>query len=199
MIQRMSRVVSLLISGFLILGAVPAHAALYAQHSFTYQSNGTDGQDSDFNYSTMRNHFFLGAVFGKKENFIIGNNIGFFSRNAKSTGGLANQEQDLSVLEIGPRLLVYTSEEKNFYLGFAYHPFARGNLKISGSPAEDVSGSSFLVNLGTHLNLGQNLFIGFALNYQHLMVSQKIINNVKSTSSYRDSSFFPSFEVSYRF
>ncbi|MFN8371021.1 MAG: hypothetical protein U0T83_10415 [Bacteriovoracaceae bacterium] len=171
-----------------------ASAGLYIQHAFNYTSD-SDNADK-FSYGSMKNMFFIGGTLGTKNNFVIGQNVYYWNRNyAHTTNTTGNT---LSMLELGPRLIFFFQEEKNFYLSLNYNFYAKGSRTLSGVN-QTVDGTSIFFNAGYDFKISRSVFIGVALNYHSLSLTKAEVGSTSTTISNSYVNIYPTLEISFRF
>lgn len=171
------------------------YGGFYFQHSFNYETESEDAESLE--YGTMRNYALLGATFGKKGNWIIGQSIYSWSRSLKNTA--MTGESSVSMLELGPRVLFYVNDGKNFYISGTYNFYAKGSRKINGGTSSDIEGTSYLLSTGLQLKVSKRFYIGFSYNYHVLNITETSSNSVASTVSQSYTYAFPAIEFSLRF
>ncbi|OUR95416.1 hypothetical protein A9Q84_16415 [Halobacteriovorax marinus] len=170
-------------------------AGFYFQHSFNYESE-TEGAES-LEYTAMRNYTLLGASFGKKENWVIGQSIYSWSRGTKNSA--MTGESAISMLELGPRVQYFFNSGRNFYMSGTYNFYAKGTREINGGTSANIEGTSYILSAGLQLKVKRLFYIGFSYNYHVLNITETSSNSVVSTVSETYTYIFPAIEFSLRF
>jgi hypothetical protein len=141
----------------------------------------------------VTNHIFVGASFDSKEKIVVGQNISLVSNQFKTT-----TTDKISTTELGPRLNYYFNDEKNYFVSFAWNPYAKGTRTVAGV-SEEISGWSYLMAVGATLKMGNNFFMGASLNYHSLAITKSIASNTATTVNNAYSSLMPMLNISLRF
>ncbi len=173
----------------------PVWASFYFQNSTNYTTD-SDSSAQKLNYATTRNVTLLGATFLKQRNGVIGQNIVYWTRNAKED--YSGRVTNMNMLELGPRIQYFFDEIKTFYISAAYNIYAKGTRTIGGV-AEQVRGSSYLVGMGYHFKVNRTFFVGLSMNYHSLSLSEKTVDTTETKISDTYNSFWPGIEFSLRF
>ena len=169
-----------------------AHAKFEIQTSTGYSSNA-DGK-TNYAFTDMTNHIFLGASFDNKDKYVVGQNISIISNQYK-----VSTTNKLSTLELGPRLNWYINTDRNFFVAVAWNPYAKGTRTVS-STTEKISGWSYLLAFGAVLKMGGNFYMGASINYHSLSITEAISSsNTASTVSNNYTSLMPMLNISFRF
>lgn len=171
--------------------SLSSHAKFEVMNSTGYESSTDNKSSSSFN--TLSNHFFIGASFDGKENFVVGQNITYEATTYKSS-----TTNKISTLELGPRANIYFNSDHNFFLGLAWNPYCKGTRVVSGT-SEDVSGWSYLAALGVVLKMNGQFYIGGTLNYHGITITKSINGTTATTVSNAYSSIMPMINLVYRF
>lgn len=170
------------------------HAGFYSQYSLSYKSSTESIDSAEEEQTGLHNIVLLGASFGKHGRWVIGQSIHHWSLTGKSATG----ERSTSVLELGPRLMVFLNRELNFYFSAAYHLYAKGSRDVD-SESQDISGSALLLSLGYQLKLSRSTYLGLSLQYHSMSISEITINDQKTDSSDKVSNLLPAIDLSLRF
>jgi len=179
----------------LLIFTSEAFGGFYFQHSFSYATE-TENSES-LEYNTMRNYALLGASFGKKGNWVIGQSVYSWSRSSKNT--VMTGESSLSMLELGPRVQYFVNDGKNFYISGTYNFYAKGTRKINGGTSTDIEGTSYILSTGLQLKVNKGFYLGFSYNYHVLNISETSAGSVASKVSQTYTYAFPAIELSFRF
>lgn len=177
-----------------ILISTSASARLFIQPMVGYHSDGDD--INDFKYSTTMLNLFVGGSLGRGDQWIIGQSI-ISSKRAEYDTASSN-ENEIALLEIGPRVQYFFSQLKNGYVAAVYNLYANGTRTLSGNEQE-VEGTSMLFSLGYQLKMSKRVYLGFSFNYHKISISKQTQNNTASDVSHEYTIMYPGFEVSYRF
>jgi hypothetical protein len=179
----------------LFIFSFKSFGGFYFQHSFNYAVEEENAEALEYN--TMRNYALLGATFGKKGNWIIGQSIYSWSRATKNSA--MTGESSVEMLELGPRVLYFINDGKNFYLSGTYNFYAKGTRTIDGGVSSDIEGTSYIASIGLQLKASKRFYIGFSYNYHSLNITETSSNSVASTVSQTYTYTFPAVEFSLRF
>lgn len=176
-----------------------AHGSLTIQYSLGMINDQEEQGAIDFSNNHLRHEFFLGVAFGPSNRIVLGQNFLKWSREVEvQLMDIAEDQQEINLTEMGPRLLFYLNKNKNFYLSGAYHFYVRGereNLLLE----EDLQGKSFLGTFGMQMNLTSNLLFGLSFNYHKVELNESTFNSQTSQIDHDYVHFYPSLELSYRF
>ncbi len=165
-------------------------------YSFNYNSHEDQAEGSTF--STMKNIIFLGATLGLSQRWSVGQNI--IQWNLSQKGNSDSSETTVSLLELGPRANFYFDETHNFYTSFCYNPYVKGSRKSSiSNTSEDISGSSFLIILGTQFKASKTLNIGLSINYHSVTISEATNDSIVSEVSQSHNSIYPTINFNLSF
>lgn len=185
----MQRLTILLV--FLLL-SLNAHAAFMFQHSFLYYSDSDDAQNVES--TRMNNYSFISASLDNMNKFYIGQSIHAWSKTGKESNGT---EIDMSMLELGPRLLYFFNNERNVHVSFSYNMYAKGTRKVAGV-SQDIEGTSMMGSLGYQLKITKTFYMGASINYYSLTLSEKTVDNTTSKVSDKYTAILPMLEFSLR-
>ncbi len=180
---------------FLILSP-NLRAGFYLQHSFGHNTTTNSDSGENVENSNMRNSFILGAMFGKSGQWVIGQGITHSSSSTEATS-LAGAE-DNSFLELGPRVIFFFNQAKNFYISATYNFYAKGSRTKQGA-TEDIDGSSLMGAIGVQMKATKMIYFGISMNYHSISISESTVGNTKSEVSHSYSSLYPAIELSIRF
>lgn len=170
------------------------HASFFIQHSLSYH---THDDDADYlSYNKMNNLLFLGASLDKSNRLFLGQSIHMWSKTHKASQGGA--ESDISITELGPRILYYFNDERTWMVSLVYNPYARGTRTINGQE-EELSGSGYLLNFAYQIKISKSLFLGASVNYHSFSVSKSSVNNTETEVSQSYTSMMPMLDISFRF
>jgi hypothetical protein len=147
------------------------------------------GQESDFN-RTFHTLFLAGTVNGK-ESIFLGWNINSWS----STGERNSDKSQLSVLEMGPRLIWFNSDQYNYYFSLEWNPYVRGTRTSSAENVE-IKGNSFSAGIGYRFEISRSFGLGAGLYYHSLRVGEEIDGETHRTVSDTINMLMPKLEIS---
>lgn len=171
-----------------------AQAGFWLQPSIHYSTDSDDV--TEFEYASNHYSFILGATFGKKGNWVVGQSVVSWTRSETNVDAAA--ENDISMLELGPRIMYWFGSSRNFYVSGTYNFYAKGTRNIDGSEY-DISGTSIIGSMGVHLKASRRAYIGFSLNYHSLSISESTVDTTKEDVSNAYSMIYPAIEISFRF
>lgn len=177
-----------------VLISTTATANFQVDFGFNYFSDEDDV--SNFSYSKLDYRGFLAASLGKTGQLVFGQFISQYGREF-SNGGVTGT---FSVLELGPKFQYYFTGEKTIYMGLNWNPYVKGSKTVSGTTT-DISGSSYIINLGYHLKISRVFNLGASINYHTVSISKETdsTTNVESDISKSYSAIYPMIEMSFRF
>jgi hypothetical protein len=101
-------------------------------------------------------------------------------------------------LELGPRIVFFLNQGKNFLLSAGWNPYVKGTRNVSGTSA-DIAGTSYLVSLGFQVKITKKLFLGGSVNYHAIAITTETVDNTESTVTNSYTSLMPMIELSVRF
>jgi hypothetical protein len=179
----------------LTLITTQAKAQFFFQNTTNYQTD-SDTSTQKLTYENTKNITFLGAHFGKSRQQVIGQNVIYWTRNAKEN--FSGKQSSMNMLELGPRLQWFMNEGRNAYIAAAYNIYAKGTRVIDGT-SEEVSGSSYLLAMGIQLKIEKSFFVGVSFNYHSLALDKKTIGTTETKISDSYTNIFPALEFSLRF
>lgn len=173
--------------------------ALNLDYSLGYSSDDYGEDRNPFNLKSHRNELSIGVSFGPNGRIMLGHNVLMWSRDASREVSSVIREEELSFMEMGPKLTLFLNQGKNFYLSGAYHFYVDGTRKITGSAEEEMKGSAWLASFGMQMGLTRSFYLGFSLNYHTLSIDETSLNSVVNEVDLSYTSFYPALEVSFRF
>ena len=182
---------SLLFLAILLILFLPkvASSNVFFQWSFNID-NMTDNVEK-FNYGTMNNYLFLGIAVTPTKQFIFGQNVVIWNRTHKIDSGETSQ---MSLTEMGPKCLLYFTEERTMGISFAYHPYTKGTRKVSDGESEKISGTSMLGSVVFHFRITKNFFMGASLNYHSTSIAESTVDEETETVSHTYATYYPALE-----
>ena len=170
--------------------------SLSAESDFWFQQGYQFHQSSDVdNESLIFNDTFIGISISHY--FVFGQNI-IYSTRTNTKESTDYNKGDYSILELGPRLMLFFNEERNLSLSINYNPYCKGIRKKVGSANQDVDGSSININLGLQLSFTEKIYLGASLNYHKIMLTTGKVSGTETSISDNYSYLFPAIEFSLR-
>ncbi len=155
-----------------------------------------DDDSASLEHTNMRNTFFIGASYEKDGQFILGQNIHIWKKESEDQ--TLAEEEIYSMLEIGPRMILYLNKNRNLYISAAYHFYAKGEREFGGV-TEEIKGSALMASIGLQRKIFGRVHLGFSLSYHKFSMSESIINNNSTIEEQSHTSIFPALDLSYRF
>ncbi len=165
-------------------------------YKLNYQTE-TDGGDQSFKYNRMMNSLYLAASMDRDKQFFIGQSIVSWNKTQQQ-GEDSSDEFSMSLLELGPRLHYYFSQERTWYASFTYNFYSKGKSKLSGVSG-DISGSGYIGSLGYHYDLSRTIGIGGSLNYHSVSIGERKVDSTTSDVSETYTAIVPMLEMAFRF
>lgn len=180
------------ILAFIILcSPMTASASFLLQYGLNYSSQKDSSDAGDFEESRTFHKAFLGASVNGKKTLFFGWNINSWS--SKLSQG-TNPDDTYSILEMGPRLQWFTSENYNLYFSAEWNPYARGDREKSGT-SRDISGHSMGVGVGYRFRLSRHVGFGAALHYHMLNIKEEKVNSTENNVSDKVNNLMPMLEL----
>ena len=171
-----------------------AYAGFWFQPSLSYQTDSDD--KTNFEYASSHYSFVIGATFGKKGNWTVGQSVLSWSRSEGST--TTSPSNEVSMLELGPRVTYLFGKNRNFYISATYNFYAKGTRTIEGSEA-DIDGSSIIGSFGLQMKGSKRFYLGFSINYHSTSISKSTVNNTSEDVSNSYSRIYPAIDFSLLF
>jgi hypothetical protein len=185
------RKIIILLGLFLSNASFAMETNIWLQHGLQlHQSLESDDQ------SVVFNNTFVGITISHY--FVFGQNL-IYATRSNTTEASSYNKGDFSLLELGPRVMVFFNQNRNLSLSLNYNPYCKGTRKIVGGSDQTVDGTSFNVNLSLQLSFWQNVYLGASLNFHQIMLSTGKVGGTESNISDNYSYLFPAFEFSVRF
>jgi hypothetical protein len=179
----------------LLLFSVSSYAGLIIQPVLGYHTDTDDVNASDFTYSTTILNLLIGGTFGRGEKWVVGQNI--ISSTRTSSDGSGNDDE-ISLLELGPRVQYYFTGLKTAYIAFTYNLYANGERTLAGV-SQEVEGSSMVFSIGYQLKMSRSTYIGFSLNYHSISLEKQTVAETTTDISQSYTLLYPAIEMSFRF
>lgn len=177
--------------------AAQAHGSFYMDYKLNYQTETDGGDAGAFTYNRMMNALFLAASLDRDRQFFIGQNFLFWNKTYQQ-GEDSSDEFTLNLLELGPRLHYYFTQERTWYVSVTYNFYAKGTSAVASEEA-DVSGTSLMGSLGYHYELTRSIGIGGSLNYHSATLTERKVDSTANEVSETFTSIVPMLEIAFRF
>lgn len=177
-----------------ILISSNSYAGIHYQHAVDIY-NSSDNAEK-FSFNSMRNFLFVGATVGIMQKLVIGQSAVIWNKSNKSGGG---DNSTLSMVELGPRLIVFFDEGRTFSTSFAFNPYAKGKRKLPGGDSEEISGYSYFISVSYQLKITKMFYAGASFFYHGLAITNSTVGNTENKVSHSYTNYFPLIEFSLRF
>lgn len=171
-----------------------AIAGFWLQPSIHYQTDSDD--NTNFEYASSHYSFILGATFGKKGNWVVGQSVMSWSRSEGSDN--TDPANEISMLELGPRIMFLFGNDRNFYIAGTYNFYAKGTRNVDGEEY-DIDGSSMVATFGVQMKGSKKFYLGFSLNYHSTSIAVESVDNTTEDVSNSYSKIYPAIDFSLRF
>lgn len=176
----------------LVLLPLSAQASFLFQYGLNYSSEKDGSTDGEFEESRTFHKAFLGASVNGRRTLFFGWNINSWS-SAISQG--TSPEDTYSLLEMGPRLQWFWSDNYNLYFTAEWNPYAKGEREKIGS-SRDISGSSLGFGVGYRFRLSRLWGFGAGIHYHSLGLKEEKINSTENNISDKITNLMPMLEIS---
>ncbi|MBA2405060.1 MAG: hypothetical protein H0V66_09845 [Bdellovibrionales bacterium] len=173
----------------LLIPAV-SHSALMLQYGLNYSSEKDESDGDDYEKTRTFHKVFLAASVNSNKTLFFGWNINSWG----STLTKNSDEESYDVLEMGPRLTYFFSEERRAYITGEWNPYAKGDRDKTGTSAE-ISGSSIGLGVGYRFKLSRLIGLGAALHYHTLNVKEEKIGSTENDISDKITNIMPMLEL----
>lgn len=176
----------------LLIAPLSANASFLVQYGLNYssQSDDSDG-DEKHEESRIFHKALIAASVNQRKTFFFGWNINQWSSSNSQGSG---KENTYSILEMGPRVQWFSSDEHNWYLSAEWNPYAKGDRKQAES--KKISGSSYGLGLGYRFRLSRMIGFGASIHYHAMNVSESKTGSTEKNVSYAISNVMPMLELS---
>lgn len=165
---------------------------------FSYGLNYENDKDSSIaensEYARTYHKIFVGASINGNRTLFLGQNINSWSRELKQ--GTNTTTAEYSLLELGPKLLWYLSDQYSSYISIEWNPYVQGDRKINGTEGE-IRGDSIGVSFGYRFKLTKNFGVGASLNYSKVSIKKETISQNESDKSDGLTMIVPMLEFAY--
>ncbi len=178
----------------LILISFPrlAHARLLFEYGLNYSQEKDTTEDDDYAKTRTFHKAFLGAAINSKQNIFFGWNINSWSSKLTSA---PDSESSYSMLEMGPRFLIFMGESYHWYLSAEWNPYAKGDRDKGGSSRE-IQGSSMGAGLGYRFKLSGAVGLGAGIHYHSLALKEEKVDTTESNITDKITNIMPMIELS---
>lgn len=187
----------LILTSIIIFSALLTPLA-FATFQFSYGLNYESDKDSSISenseYARTYHKIFIGASINGNKTVFLGQNINSWNRELKQ--GTNTTTAEYSLLELGPKLLWYFSEQRASYISVEWNPYVQGDRKIAGVEGE-VRGDSIGFSFGYRFKLSKNFGIGGSLNYTKVNIKKETISQLENDRSDGISMMVPMLEFAY--
>lgn len=182
----------------LILLSFKVDAALYLQTGLGLHSdNHSNSSVFDLDYSRASPQLYLGAQFFVPW-FIVGVDVHNWKRKWNYNIDNEDYRHEVSVMEVGPRAILFLNSKRNFYLSASYRGYLKGDV-VDGQSKTTVRGRSVNYGVGLQMPLSRQLFFGLSFNYHNSTLRREISDLQTEEINYSMQGFYPVIEFSYRF
>jgi hypothetical protein len=172
----------------------PAFASFQFSYGLNYESDKDSSVAENSEYARTYHKVFLGASVNGAKTLFLGQNINSWSRELKQ--GTSTVAAEYSLLELGPKLLWYMTQERSSYLSLEWNPYVVGDRKILSTESE-IRGNSLGVSFGYRFKLSKHFGIGASLNYTKVNIKKETITQTESDKSDGISMIVPMLEIAY--
>lgn len=177
----------------LLLASLPAEARMLFSYGLNYSSEKDSSTDGDYEKTRTFHKVFLGAAINSKQTLFFGWNVNSWSSSISQ--GTAD-EDTYSMLEMGPKVQWFFSEEYTWYMDAEWNPYARGDRDKIGT-AREISGSSLGIGLGYRYRLSRMVGLGASIHYHSLSVDEEKVDSTENEISDKVSNIMPMLELTF--
>jgi hypothetical protein len=171
-----------------------ALATFQFSYGLNYESDKDTAAAESSEYARTYHKIFLGASINGAKTLFLGQNINSWSRELKQ--GTNTTTAEYSLLELGPKLLWYLSEQRASYISLEWNPYVVGDRKIAGIQSE-VRGDSLGIGFGYRFKLSKNFGIGGSLNYTKVNIKKETVSQTESDKADGLTMIVPMLEFAY--
>jgi hypothetical protein len=161
------------------------------QYGLNYSKEKDDTANGDYDKARTFHKGFLGSSVNGKRTLFFGWNIN--SWNSSLTQGAS--ENTYSLLEMGPRLIWFTSDAYHLYFSLEWNPYAKGEREKS-AVSRDIQGSSLGVGMGYRFKLSRLVGFGAGIYYHSLNLKEEKIDSTETNISDKVTHIMPMLELS---
>lgn len=174
----------------LLLTPSISQAKMILQYGLNYSSEKDDTADDNYEKTRTFHKVFLGASVNGRKTLFFGWNINSWS----SALTKVSDEETYSILEMGPRLTYFFTEENKTYITVEWNPYAKGDRDKTGTAAE-VTGSSTGFGVGYRFKLSRMMGLGAAIHYHTLSLKEEKIGSTENTITDKITNVMPMLEL----
>lgn len=175
----------------LLLLPLTSQARFLLQYGLNYSSEKDASVVEEYDKARTFHKLLLGASVNANKTFFFGWNINSWTSSLKQ----ASTENSYSMLEMGPRILWYFTDQYNWYATAEWNPYAKGEREKSRT-TQDISGSSMGFGLGYRFRLGRLMGLGAGIHYHSLALDEQKINVTETDISDKLTNIMPMLELS---
>ncbi len=172
----------------------PAQASFQFSYGLNYESDKDTSVAENSEYARTYHKIFIGASMNGAKTLFLGQNINIWNRELKQ--GTSTVAAEYSLLELGPKLLWYLTQERSSYLSLEWNPYVVGDRKILNIESE-IRGNSLGVSFGYRFKLSKHFGIGASLNYTKVNIKTETVSQIESDKSDGMSMIVPMLEIAY--
>lgn len=172
----------------------PAYASFQFSYGLNYESDKDTSTVENSEYMRTYHKIFLGAAVNGAKTLFLGQNINSWSRELKQ--GTSTVAAEYSLLELGPKLLWYLTQERSAYISLEWNPYAVGDRKIQNTERE-IRGNSLGVSFGYRFKLSKQFGIGASLNYTKINIKKETITQTETDKGDSMTMMVPMLEIAY--
>lgn len=167
-----------------------SQAKMILQYGLNYSSETDTTEDDDYEKTRMFHKVFLGASVNGRKTLFFGWNINSWSSSLTKV----DDEETYSMLEMGPRLTYFFTEECKAYVTAEWNPYAKGDREKT-TEASEVTGSSIGFGVGYRFKLSRLVGLGAAIHYHSLGLKEEKIDSTEETITDKITNVMPMLEL----
>jgi hypothetical protein len=152
----------ILIAILTTLLSLQAKASFMMSYGLNYSSQEDSTSASGHSFGRTFNKIFLGGSINSNKNLFFGWNVNSWSSELKPKTG---NKTEHSILEMGPKLVWFSSDEYKWYLSLEWNPYTKGDRATGGTKREVLSGNSYGFGFGYRYRISQMFGIGAGIHY----------------------------------
>lgn len=166
-----------------------SHAKMILQYGLNYSSEKDDTSGDSYDKSRTFHKILIGAAINNRKTLFFGWNINSWNSSlTKET-----EDEKYSMLEMGPRLTYFFTEDYNLYVTTEWNPYAKGDRDKTGTEME-ISGSSLGFGMGYRFKLSRLMGLGAAIHYHVLNMKEEKDGSTENDISDKVSNVMPMLE-----
>lgn len=181
----------IIILALLTLLPLTSHARFLFQYGLNYSSEKDDSANDGYEKTRTFHKAFLGASVNGRKTLFFGWNINSWS-SAITQGDAA--ENSYSLLEMGPRLVWFTSDSHNLYFSAEWNPYVRGDRE-KANVSREIQGSSMAFGVGYRFKISRLFGLGAGIHYHSVSLNEEKIESTESNISDSISHLMPMLEL----